>query len=78
MSSLLIAFKEHLLFRKLCIVYILIYMWAFTTPTIDLAIALADNGYSGTDNALVIGAVFGLPLGIIGYLFKLYSTARKT
>jgi len=71
------AFEKHLLFRKLCIAYVLVYMWAFTLPTMELAVTLAEHAYSGTENALVIGAVLGLPLGVIGYLFKLYSESRN-
>ena len=53
-------------------------MWVITDPTIQLAKFLASSGYTGTENSLVIGAVFGLPLAVIGYMFKLYTTARNT
>ena len=77
-SIIFTAFEKHLLFRKLCIIYILVYMWVITDPTIQLAKFLASSGYTGTENSLVIGAVFGLPLAVIGYMFKLYTTARNT
>ena len=70
-------FENKMLFRRILMMLIMAYMFMASHEAYLFAMKAIDRSFSATEVSVVIVAMNGLPLALIGYLYRFYSKDRQ-
>jgi len=77
MSWLSDQLENKMLFRRVLLLVIMLYLFMSSHEAFVFAMKALDSSFSEAYVAGIITAMYGLPLALIGYLYKWYSGDRK-
>ncbi|WP_218143987.1 hypothetical protein, partial [Nitrosomonas marina] len=70
-------FENKMLFRRIFMIVIMGYLFMASHESFLFAMKALDSDFTATEVATVIASKDGLPLALLGYLYRYYSKDRQ-